>query len=79
MENRLNQIPKMLSGIELKEAMTYLPRYDESIREADMTTRLLSLSDVYQIYIPTNMSIEIYSKIYLSMIRALQKKIQKKV
>lgn len=74
MENILIQIPKMLSGNELKEAMTYLPRYDESIRDSDMTTRLLSLSDVYQIYIPTNMSIEIYSKIYLAMIRSLQKK-----
>lgn len=74
MEILLNQIPKMLSGNELKDAMTYLPDYKISIRNADAATRLLSLSDVYQIYIPTNMSIEIYSKLYLTMVRSLQKK-----
>lgn len=74
METILNQIPKMLSGNELKEAMTYLPDYEVSIRNADTATRLLSLSDVYQIYIPTNMSTEIYSKLYLAMVRSLHKK-----
>ncbi|MDF2610716.1 MAG: Bacterial TniB protein [Lachnospiraceae bacterium] len=74
MEELLNQIPKMLSGSELREAMTYLQSYDEGIKDADMATRQLSLSDLYQIYIPTSMSIEIYSKIYLTIIRSLHKK-----
>lgn len=70
----INQIPKMLMGDELRAKLTHLPEYDESIRKADAATRLMTLSDIYQIYIPSNMSVEIYSKMYLAMIRSIQKK-----
>lgn len=75
MENNiLSQVPKILSDGQLKKALTYLPVYDENIRNADSSVKLLALSDIYKIYIPSDMSIEIYGKLYLTMIRSLQKK-----
>lgn len=72
--NIINQLPSMKMGEELKEALAVLPEYDAEIRNADITERLLALSNIYDIYIPSNMSVEIYSKIYLSMLRSLQNK-----
>lgn len=74
MNDMLYNIPKMKNGNELKDAITYLPEYDETIRYADINTRLISLSDLYSIYIPSTMSIEIYNKLYLALIQSMQKK-----
>lgn len=74
MNDMLYNIPKMKNGNELKDAITYLPEYDENIRYADINTRLISLSDLYSIYIPSTMSIEIYNKLYLALIQSMQKK-----
>ena len=68
------QLPKMLSGDELLACMRRLPNYDKSIRNADAPIRLMELSNLYDIYIPNAMSTEIYSKLYLAMLRSLQKK-----
>ena len=46
----------------------------ENICDKDSVTRLVALSDLYKIYIPSFMSVEIYSKLYLSLIRSLNKK-----
>jgi hypothetical protein len=35
----------------------------------------MALSDIYNIYIPSSMSVEIYSKLYLALLRSLQKKV----
>ena len=67
-------MPKMLSGEELIAAMTILPLYDDSIRSENEAVRLMALSDLYNIYLPSQMSMEIYSKLYLSLLRSLQKK-----
>lgn len=67
-------LPKMLSGDELMAALTVLPPYDSAIQNAESVTRLLELSKLYQIYIPSDMSMEIYSKVYLSILRSIQKK-----
>lgn len=67
-------MPKMLSGENLVKAMSVLPDYDPSIVYADNTKRLLTLSELYKIYIPASMSIEIYEKLYIALMRALQKK-----
>jgi len=64
----------MLAGDELAAAMTILPEYEESIRNEDAATRLMALSDLYRIYLPSQMSHEIYSKLYLALLRSLQKK-----
>lgn len=70
----VHALPPMKSGEELKKALTVLPKYDSIIRNADVPTRLMALSDLYRIYVPSQMSLEIYSKLYLSLLRSLQKK-----
>lgn len=67
-------MPKMLTGSELVSALTVLPEVDEKICYAGDAERLIALSDLYRIYLPSQMSLEIYSKLYLSLIRSLQKK-----
>ena len=61
----IHALPPMLSGEELKSGMEVLPDYDPTIRTADTATRLMALSDLYRIYLPSQMSFEIYSKLYL--------------
>ena len=67
-------LPTMKSGDELLSAMEVLPEYDDSIRDAEAPVRLMALSDLYRIYVPSQMSLEIYSKLYLALLRSLQKK-----
>lgn len=74
MGNLAEQMPKMLMGKELEEAMMSLPSYNPQICNADAATRLMALNDVAEIYIPSQMSYEIYSKIYLAMLHSLKKK-----
>lgn len=64
----------MKTSEELINALNVLPDYSENICQEDSVTRLVSLSDLYKIYIPSFMSVEIYSKLYLSLIRSLNKK-----
>ena len=65
----------MKNGKELLDQLTVLPPYDPSIRSQPATTRLMALSDLYNIYVPSVMSVEIYSKLYLALLRSLQKKV----
>ena len=64
----------MLTGEELNNALRIIPKYDDLIRIKDKSTRLVALSELYNIYIPSRMSEEIYSKFYLSLLRSLNKK-----
>jgi len=68
----------MIFGEELKNRMLVLPEYDEQIRGKDEGERLIRLSDLYKIYIPSTMSMEIYSKMYMALLHSLQKKDMKK-
>jgi len=70
----IKALPDMLAGKELLSAMTMMPEYDDSIRGQSVAVRLMALSDLYQIYLPSQMSLEIYSKLYLALLRSLQKK-----
>lgn len=70
-------MPEMLSDESLMKALTVLPEYDKEARSKSVTERLIALNNLYQIYIPNTMSTEIYSKIYLSLIRSLHKKFSK--
>lgn len=70
-------IPKMLTGEELMKALTILPEYDKEVRSKSETERLIALNNLYQIYIPNTMSAEVYSKMYLSLVRSLHKKFSK--
>ena len=64
----------MLSGQELYEKLADIPAYSGEIRGKSQTERLINLSAIYEIYLPSEMSIEIYSKLYLALLRSLQKK-----
>lgn len=74
MENLMVQMPKMMIGKELEAAMLSLPPYDPAIRHADAAVRLMALNDIAEIYLPSQMSYEIYSKIYMGMLHSLKKK-----
>lgn len=77
MQEMMNSLPEMLSGAELISAMTVLPEYSEQIRNESASVRLMALSDLYKIYLPSQMTAEIYSKLYLALLRSLQKKTTK--
>lgn len=73
-QNLVVKIPPMLAGTELLSALEVLPDYNESIMDLDPATRLMALSDLYKLYLPSQMSVEIYSKLYLALLCSLQKK-----
>ena len=67
-------LPPMKSGSELLSALEVLSEYDAAICDANAPVRLMALSDLYRVYVPSQMSLEIYSKLYLALMRSLQKK-----
>ncbi len=73
-ENFIKELPEMKSGEELIEELSVFPDYEDSIRQESQTVRLMRLSDLYRLYVPSNMSTEIYAKLYLALLRSLQKK-----
>ena len=70
-------MPKMLTEEELMKALTVLPEYDKEVRSKSETERLIALNDLYSVYVPNTMSTEVYSKMYLALIRSLNKKFSK--
>lgn len=77
MSSRIMELlPPMLTGTELNRALRQLPEVptDDFRRNATQTERLIALSDLYDIYIPGQMATEIYSKLYISLMRSLSKK-----
>lgn len=77
MNDILKLLPEMKAGDALISALSVLPPYDENIRSQNKAVRLIALSDLYRIYIPSPMTTEIYSKLYLALLRSLQKKMTK--
>ena len=67
-------LPRMLFGDELKEALAVLPYYDASAREMDTGSRLHKLSEIYRIFVPNSMTLEIYHKIYMMSAISISKK-----
>ena len=64
MDNKImSQLPSMKSEKELYSELLNLPMYDGSICQSNSTERLIALSDIYDIYIPSEMTYEIYSKL----------------
>ena len=70
----INVLPRMKSGDDLITALEILPEYNSEIRNKDTSVRLMALSNLYKVYIPSQMSLEIYSKLYLALLRSMQKK-----
>ena len=62
-EELLNALPPMLSGDELLTALSKFPPLDKDIDRMSKPARLIALTDLYNIYIPSKMSLEIYSKL----------------
>ena len=74
MTDAMNYMPPLLVGNELKEALSVYPHYAVSIRKGSVSDRLIELNRLYDIYCPSHMSEEIYCKLYLALLRSLQKK-----
>lgn len=72
--NIMEKIEPMLVGEKLKKKMLIVPDYDESIVNKSQAVRLLELGKIHSFYLPSDMSVEIYTKLYLAMVRSLQKK-----
>lgn len=66
-------LPQVLSGDRLIEELGYLPAYNETIIEQSQASRLLALSDIYRVYVPSEMSIEIYNKLYLALLLSIKR------
>ena len=77
MSTILKSIPPMITGGELRQALAVTPEYDINICYASAAERLIALNNLYEIYYPFEMSTQIYSKLYLALIRSLQKKTTK--
>ena len=67
-------LPPMLFGEELREVLTVLPEYDNSVRELDAGARFLKLADIYKVFIANDMAAEIYYRLYSMVSISLQKK-----
>lgn len=74
MNDLVHILPPMKSGNELISELAVFPDYDEKIRLENPAIRLTALSDLYGIYVPSQMSLEIYNKLYLALLRSMHKK-----
>lgn len=72
--NLIKNLPPMLSGYALEQALAILPEYNPAIVNENEAMRLIALSDLYKVYVPNQMSKEIYCKLYLALLRSFQKK-----
>ena len=72
--NIMDKVAPMFTGEALFEGMKVFPEYDESICNDNQAVRLMALDQIHSFYLPSSMGTEIYTKLYLAMIRALKKK-----
>ena len=72
MNNLISQLPPMLSGDDLADALRVLPVKVEG--PMSQSERLVALMDVYKLYLPLPATIEIYNRLYLAVLSSLEKK-----
>jgi len=70
--NLSSQLNEYYSGEDLIEKLTVLPEYKDDVKT--VPERLMALLDVYKIFIPTPTTIDIYNRLYLSLLNSLDKK-----
>lgn len=70
----VDYMPPMLTGDALDQALSVLPSYTTKIVERSQAERLLALNSIYDIFIPTQMTREIYTRLYMALHRSLQRK-----
>ena len=69
-----NMLPPLLLGDELVTAMTCLPDYDASVRSLSASERLMQLTNIYKVFVPTSMATEIYQRVYMMTAMSLRNK-----
>lgn len=71
--NLTDKIPPFLADNDLKKALSKSPHYD---RNAHMSKeeRLVKLLDIFDLFVPTKMSVEIYNTLYFAMVRSINRK-----
>jgi len=67
-----SQLNRFLVGEELINELTVLPNIKSDYKS--INEKLLGLLDIYKIYIPTKYSLDIYNRLYLSIVSSLEKK-----
>ena len=72
MNEYIKQLPPMLNDDWLVKELTVLPKYKSGLIEK--SDRLTALLDIYKIYIPSNTTLDIYNRLYLSVLGSLEKK-----
>ncbi len=72
-----NILPKFLCKNEFIHKAARMPVYKAEHRMLPLEQRLLLLDKIYDIYIPTEMAYEIYSKLYVALCRSISKKFTK--
>ena len=70
-------LPTFLSKTEFMHKVKRIPTYKAEHRMLPLEQRLLLLDTIYDIYIPTEMTYEIYSKLYVALCRSISKKFTK--
>lgn len=70
----LSHIPNLMPKRKLFDELYYLSAYDKSICEKTDAERLIALSDIYDIYLPTDMTYEVYAKLYLGLLNSFKTK-----
>lgn len=72
MNDLILQINDLYCEKELINKLLVLPHYNDKAK--NVKDKLISLLDVYKIFIPTKTTVEIYNQLYLSLISSLEKK-----
>lgn len=67
-------LPPLLTGASLLEVLTRLPDYSAEVRLMSASDRLMRLTDVYRIFVPTTMCVEVYHKLYTMTRMSLEQK-----
>lgn len=71
--NLIDKIPPLLTDMELTKALSKYPHYDSNAH-LTKSERLLKLLDMYDLFIPTKMSVEIYNTLYFALVRSFKRK-----
>ena len=74
MDNLATQLPPLLTGDALTKAMSRLPDYNPADRSLSVSERLVLLTNIYRVFMPTTMCEEIYHKLYTMTCMSLEQK-----
>ena len=67
-----DQLNEFLSGETLLKEMMVIPNYRYGLEKVQ--DRLVALLDIYKLFIPTLTIVDIYNRLYLSVLCSLEKK-----